>query len=505
METLKDKLAVSMQSMRDTLGQSYVKPPIEKLEAFEEALKCSQKAQDYLQITRNLTPDTITHFRLGYDADKDAIVIPNFKRGELINIGYRYLNPDAKAKYTRERGAEIWLYNEEGINESKEKGAVLVVEGEFDLMSVWQAGIKSVVSVASGKNSYGVWLELLDNIPKVYLAFDNDKAGKSAAIDMADRVGTEKSFEVRYPEGIKDANDFFKDHDYQEYRNLIKNAKPFYKYKYQGVSDVISSLREKKDTFVKLATVPFIEFEDGYVVVVSGVTNVGKTSYVMNMANELIERDIATLVLPIERGIEDVGKRFLQMRYEKTKDGLRNIDDAEWDTIIPDVVDLPIYFSVPKIDEVDDTIRKAKRLFNTKFIIVDHLDLFVRKSDPKSYNIELANTIQNFKILAQELDVIFIVVHHIKKQEGVGLVPKKPSLNDLKGSGSVKDDPEAVIMLSEPEKGQIEVDILKNKGEMGSKIYGFTAATGRMDLETTFATQKEKMEWFDSLPNTPQK
>jgi replicative DNA helicase len=90
-----------------------------------------------------------------------------------------------------------------------------------------------------------------------------------------------------------------------------------------------------------------------------------------------------------------------------------------------------------------------------------------------------------FVRLAQENSIMFLIVHHIKKQEGVGAVPKKPSLNDLKGSGSVKDDPEAVIMLSEPEKGQVEVDILKNKGEMGSRIYEFNLGTGRMGRDIT--------------------
>lgn len=478
-------LESKIQSIKDSINGGYVKPDPQRVEMSILHLEQNSHARDYLTIVRGLNESTIENFKLGYCPEKNAITIPVFKRGELVNIRYRYLEPKNGIKYTQEKGCEVWLYNEDGVAKGQSKGGVLVVEGEFDCMSAWQAGFKNVVSPASGKDSYGVWIELLDTIPKVYISYDNDKPGKKAALDLAERVGTDKCFEITYPEGIKDANDYFKVNDAEQYKELIRSARAFYKYKYQGVGDVIESLREVTENFIKLDTVPFIEWEDGYVGVVSGVTNIGKTSYVMNVANELIQKGIPTLVLPIERGIKDVGKRFLQVRYKKSKDELRNLTDDEWGKIIPDVIDLRLYFSVPKIEEVEDTVRKARRLFNVKFIVVDHLDLFVRKADPKSYNIELAKTIQMFKQLAQELDVIFLVVHHIRKQEGVGAVPKKPSLNDLKGSGSVKDDPEAVIMLSEPDAGQIEVDILKNKGEMGSRVYYFDKSTGRMGDDIT--------------------
>lgn len=484
-------------SIKDSLQGSYVKPDPERLVQFRKALSESSEAKDYLFITRGLSQDTVDYFNLGYDPEKNAIVIPVFKRGELINLRYRNLDPNAKAKYVQEKGCEVWLFHEEGIESGKPKGGVLVVEGEFDCMSAWQAGFKNVISPASGKDSYGIWIELLDSIPKVYIAYDNDKPGKAAAIDLAERVGTDKSFEVIYPEGIKDANDYFKEYDAEAYRVLLKAARPFYKYKFAGVVDVISSLRERNDNFLKLDCIPFIEWEESYTAVISGVTNIGKTSVAMNVANELAEKGIPVLVLPIERGIKDVGKRFLQVRYEKTKDELRHVEDKEWEErIIPDVLNLPIYFSMPKVEEVSETVIKAKRLFGTKFVIVDHLDLFVRKADPKSYNVELAATVQMLVRLAQENSIIFLLVHHIRKQEGVGAIPKKPSLNDLKGSGSVKDDPEAVIMLSEPDKGQIEVDILKNKGEMGSRIYEFNLGTGRIGRDITETRKATSLDDF---------
>lgn len=491
-------LETRISSIKDTIAGSYVKPSEEKLGLYRVSLESNSRAKDYLTISRGLNNDTIENFKLGYDSERDAISIPVYKRGELVNIRYRYLEPKNNQKYTQEKGCEVWLYNEDGISKGQAKGGVLIVEGEFDCMSAWQAGFKNVVSPASGKDSYGIWLELLDTIPKVYVAYDNDKPGKAAAMDLSERVGTEKSFEVNYPEGIKDANDYFKQYDSEAYKELIRRARPFYKYKFAGVNDVIDSLRIKKENILKLNCIPFVEFEEDWLAILSGVSNIGKTSVAMNIANELVNRDIPCLVLPIERGVRTVGKRFLQVRYDKTRDQLDSFSDDEWNKIIPDVVGLPLYFSMPNAADVGETVTKAKRLFNTKVVVIDHLDLLVRKSDPKNINVETSTVIQKFKQIAQEHGIIFIIVHHIKKQEGLGSVPKKPKMEDLKGSSATYQDPEAVIMLSEPMKGQIEVDILKNKGTMGSKIFEFNSETGRIGEDITIKegrTEQGKIDY----------
>ena len=223
MVTIKDKLG-EIKSIRQAIGKDYVKPDLAKLEKMQGDLQESTEAMDYLKVTRGLAEDSIEHFKLGYDKDREAIAIPVFKNEELINIKYRYLHPEKNKsglRYTSERGAETWLYNEKGIENGKKKGGILVVEGEFDLMSAWQAGIKNVIAPASGKDSYGVWLELLDSIPKIYVAFDNDEGGKQTNKKFADRIGVEISFEVSYPDGIKDSNEFFSKHNRELSVSLI--------------------------------------------------------------------------------------------------------------------------------------------------------------------------------------------------------------------------------------------------------------------------------------------
>lgn len=471
------EIQTKIQSIKDSLNGSFTKPSNEKVSGFCSLLLETPKAIDYLKVTRGLSDETIKYFKLGYDKERDAISIPVYKRGELINIRYRLLDPKDKPKYTQEKGCEVWLYHDEGIDKGREKGGILIVEGEFDLMSCWQAGFKNVVSPASGKDSYGVWLELLDTIPRVYISYDNDKPGKKAGMEFAERVGVDKSYEVIYPPDIKDANEFFKTKTNENYRDLIKQARPYYKYTFAGVQDVIESLRTKEEDTLKLKTLPFVEPEEDWMVIISGTSNAGKTTWAMNLANELVNKGLPTLILPFERGTRTVGKRFLQVRYDRTQDEFGYFQEADWEHLIQDTVNLPLYFSMPHRDEIKALLTKAKRLFNIKAVIVDHLNYLVRKSD-NNENVETSRTLQEFKSIAQELGIIFFIVHHIKKPEGHGTIVRKPKMEDLKGSSSTYQDPEAVIMLSSSEQGKLEIDVVKNKGPMGSKTFNFKLSSG---------------------------
>lgn len=470
-------IKTKIQSLRETIGKNWIRPDPKKLEQYIENLQNTQHAVDYLKNERGFSDATIEHFRLGYNQETNSIAIPIFKNGELVNIKYRLL--DGETRYTSERGAETWIYNEEGIEEAKKKGAVIVVEGEFDLMMVWQSGITNVISPASGKDSYGVWIEKLDNIPKVWIAYDNDIGGKETGIKIAERLGVEKCFEVNYPIGFKDANDYLKKHTKEDFKVLIKNAKPYYTYRFKNLGDIVASMRKGDDHIIKLDFIPKVKIDRDWLIVISGKSNIGKTSYVMNIADELIKKHIPTLIMPFERGIENVGKRFMQIKFEKSSEDFKFLDEEEWNTVISDCVEAPIYFSLPKKDEIIDVIVKSKRLFDTRFVIIDHLDYIVRNTTGNK-EAEIGQTLQTLKRVAEEHGIIMLIVTHIRKIDSAGAqTQRKPNIEDLKGSASLYQDPECVVLL-DGDTSQIHVNVVKNKGEMTSKTFTFDPTTGKL-------------------------
>lgn len=257
--------------------RQFTKPSTEKYDLYKKNLFESEDALNYLKVERGLADATIEHFGLGFDTERNAIVIPVFKNNELINLRYRLIDPQEKqSKYIQEKDCEVWLYNEQGIDTGLKKGAVLVVEGEFDCMSAWQAGIKNTISPASGKDSYGVWLELLDPIPEVYICYDNDKPGRDASYKFAERVGIEKSKEISYPEEIKDANEYFKKYKREDFIELIKQARPFYTRKYNDLYDVINLLRADNREKVQVDIIPDVKLTQDHLLAITGSTGTGK-------------------------------------------------------------------------------------------------------------------------------------------------------------------------------------------------------------------------------------
>lgn len=468
-----------IQSLQQTIHANYTKPDPQRLDKMVASLRDSP-GWKYLTEERGLTAETIDHFKLGYDKTKNAIAIPHFKSGELINIKYRFLKPK-DIRYTSEPNAEQWLYHDEGLDVAKEKGAVAIAEGEMDCISLWQMGFKNVISPGSGANSYGVWLEELDKIKSVWIAYDNDNPGQSAAKELADRIGLEKCRNVQYPEGTKDANEYLLKYSQEDLRVLFSKSTPFFKYEFSGISDVIQKLIDDPQEYLEVSVLPGVKLERDQLVVLSGVTNGGKTSVSLNILRELSEKGIPSLIMPFERGVYSVGRRFLQILFNKSQEDMQFTSKEEWARLIPTVLGRPVYFAVPDRFKISETIARAKRLFGVKLVIIDHLDYVIRNQSGNREN-AIADTMQSLKRLAEELAIIIVVVTHVRKLDDPGShTHRKPNLDDLKGSSSLKQDPEVVAMVHPTDdRLGIEVDIQKNKGPMTSKKFNINMDTGLM-------------------------
>lgn len=481
--SIKDEIKI--RSIREAVDKSYVKPSPDKVEGQIAALNGNEEAWTYLTDERGLSSDTIKHFKLGYDYERNAISIPIYKGDEVVAIKYRNLK-EGGPKYGAEAGCESWLFNEKGLDTAKETGSIIVTEGEFDAMSLWQAGYKNVLSPAQGKNSYTVWIEKLDPIPKVVIAYDNDTPGKEEASKFADKVGIEKAYELVYPEDIKDANEYFQKKDPKKFKGLLDSASPFYSYTYQGLGEVIKQIRDVKVDYTEFYCIPEVKVEDDWLVVISGVTNVGKTSYAMNIAKEMADKNLPCLIMPFERGVRSVGQRYLQLELNMTKDKIENLSAGEWDEQLKKVVDRPVFFSLPKKEELEETVVKAQRLFGIRGLIIDHLDYLVRNVTGNKEQ-DIANTLHELKRIAIERKIMMFVVTHIKKQDMKGSIkPKSPVLEDLKGSSSLYQDPECVLLLHANNLSEMIVKVAKNKGPMTEKEYGVDTTTGKMSEPDDF-------------------
>lgn len=173
--------------------QEEANPPL----TFE--LKNLDPQHPYLTKERRLKKETIEYFGLGYckrGMMKDLIVIPiHDEKGQLVAYAGRYPAkeiPDGKVKYKFPPGFKknLVLYNLHRAKESNE-GCLTLVEGFFDVISMWQNGIKNVAALMGTSLSEQQECLLLDFLVKdgkLRLMLDADEAGKNAETEIIKKL-----------------------------------------------------------------------------------------------------------------------------------------------------------------------------------------------------------------------------------------------------------------------------------------------------------------------------
>jgi len=106
-----------------------------------ERLLSNRVALRYLRKERGLSLATIRRYRLGYDGE--AITIPVWHDGEVVNVRRRFLDPDADPKILGLAGRPAELYPA-----PPEGRAWLLGEGEWDVLLALQKGLPAVTSTA---------------------------------------------------------------------------------------------------------------------------------------------------------------------------------------------------------------------------------------------------------------------------------------------------------------------------------------------------------------------
>lgn len=130
--------------------------------------------QEFLK--RGLRRDTLKHFRVGM-MDKEWFVIPYYKDfsnpDTLLGYQRRCYYPDRKVRNSKGFDKKNYLYN---LDFSY--NYVVVVEGQTDVMRLYQHGYNATGIMGADLSNWQA--EQLGKFDKVYLALDNDTAGRKA-------------------------------------------------------------------------------------------------------------------------------------------------------------------------------------------------------------------------------------------------------------------------------------------------------------------------------------
>lgn len=191
-----------------------------------------------------------------FDRFRMRLMIPIFNiTGKVIAFGGRALKKGEKAKYMN--SPETPIYNKSyvlyGMNFAKQairqEGSVILVEGYFDFLSLFQAGIENVTAV-SGTSFTSQQAKLLSRFTtKAHLLFDADTAGRSAALRSVENffnAGIEPRI-VTLP-ADSDPDSFVRDNGKEGVQELLINSLGYLRYRFGSFDFSAMNMIEKESS-----------------------------------------------------------------------------------------------------------------------------------------------------------------------------------------------------------------------------------------------------------------
>ena len=155
---------------------------------WHEALFASEEARNYLK-GRGLSKETAVEFGLGWNASAKRVMFPlRDPQGRTIAFTGRVLD-DSKPKY--KNSPNDVLYNKSkmvfGLDKARteivKQSHVVITEGQFDVIRLWQENVRNVIAVSGSSLTKGMIESLVrtTRLEKVTLCFDGDLGGRKAA------------------------------------------------------------------------------------------------------------------------------------------------------------------------------------------------------------------------------------------------------------------------------------------------------------------------------------
>ncbi len=405
-------------------------PPLPSEEAMQDIYKWFSERKISKETLQEMQVTKVTMNKFNW------IVFPYFRNNELINAKYR----NAKKEFRLEKNAELILYNFDVLYTNIK--TLIITEGEIDLLTFFQCGIKNVVSVPNGasKNANLSYLdsamEFLEQIDTFIIATDTDQPGELLAAELTRRLGTEKCIRVTFGD-CKDANELVCKYSENELIKIIQDTEN------RGIENILDArviaqrtVNLYENGYPKTYKINITSFDDlfsfnlGEVTIVTGGANVGKSTFV----NECLQRlnyyhGLKAGILSWEQQpVEGHMGRILQRYYGKTffeptqyQNGMQRMTPKERDNGIEYYNENFKFFDCRGYNYgVKDICKIAEKLVTKYGINILYIDPFThidKSKKPKGLtDTEFISYIMvNLSNLAKELNLAIILVAHPTK------------------------------------------------------------------------------------------
>jgi twinkle protein len=469
----------------------------------------------YIEQTRKINQHTLNalniteekYYQPKINKEVNNIVFNYFEKEILVNKKYR----DSQKNFTQSSGTRSIFYN---INNAIGQKEVYIVEGEFDVLALYQIGIKNAISVPNGANDNDEYWknsqEYLKDVKKFIIAVDNDTKGNELKERIAQRLGRYRCEYIEWKN--KDANDDLKE------GVLNDTVKKRIRFPVSGtftISDLKSDILGLYDNGLPSTIYPkcyrFKKLKDifsimlGQLTTVTGVPSHGKSNfvddYVLNLINDYnfkgswFSPEHNPMSLYQTNLMEKViGRSFWKDKQAKNGETISRITKKDIDKY-EQWANEKIYLTgaegnvLPTWDWLLEKFKEQMYSFGINIFVIDAFNKVLLDKGNKIDGINRVLT--KLTHFAQSNNVAIILVAHptkMREDEKTGLL-KVPTLYDVSGSADFRNQTHNGFTIyryfeSENEEGYTEFYNMKTKqnfqGVIGGKMqYSYSLVNGR--------------------------
>ena len=250
-----------------------------------------------------------------------------------------------------------------------------------------------------------------------------------------------------------------------------------------------------------------VQMGKGDLIILGARPGMGKTSFALNIATNVAKQSgKAVAIFSLEMSAEQLVTRIVSSEAMIDSHSLRTgeLSGDDWDNIADVISELSgcdIYIDDTSAITSTDMKSKLRRLQNLGFVVIDYIGLMQTTIKTDNRAQQVGEISRNLKIMAKDFGIPILCCAQLNRgTESRQGASKKPTLADLRDSGSIEQDADIVLFLYRDEyydtenandEGSIaEVIVAKNRhGSQGTVKMGWI---GRYTKFRTIATNMEE-------------